>query len=51
MKKSFGILVLLLLFGQVVSAQQKKITLEDIWGGTFSAEGLEVLRSMEDGQH
>lgn len=32
-------------------AQQKQITLEDIWGGTFSTEGLEVLRSMKDGQH
>ena len=51
MKKSFGILVLLLIFGQVISAQQKKITLEDIWGGSFSAERLEVLRSMKDGQH
>ncbi len=51
MKKSLGILVLLLLFAQAISAQQKKITLEDIWGGSFSTEGLEVLRSMEDGQH
>ena len=32
-------------------AQQKQITLEDIWGGAFSTQGLEVLRSMNDGQH
>ncbi|MGB5508405.1 S9 family peptidase [Robiginitalea sp.] len=51
MKKSFGILVLLVIFWQILSAQQKKITLEDIWGGSFTTEGMEVLRSMKDGQH
>ena len=40
-----------LIAGPVLMAQQKQITLEDIWGGTFSTEGLEVLRSMKDGQH
>ncbi len=51
MKKSFGILVLFVIFGQILSAQQKKITLEDIWGGSFTTERMEVLRSMTDGQH
>jgi dipeptidyl-peptidase-4 len=51
MKKHIGIVLLLLLFVQALAAQQKKITLEDIYGGTFSTEGLEVLRSMKDGQH
>ncbi|MGB5189755.1 S9 family peptidase [Robiginitalea sp.] len=51
MKKRFRILVLLVIFGQVLSAQQNKITLEDIWGGSFTTEGMEVLRSMKDGQH
>ncbi len=30
---------------------QQKITLEDIWGGAFRTERMEVLRSMADGQH
>ncbi|MDG1571876.1 S9 family peptidase [Robiginitalea sp. M366] len=30
---------------------QKQITLEEIWGGAFSTEGLQVLRSMNDGQY
>jgi dipeptidyl-peptidase-4 len=50
MKKHWLIWVLLIA-GPVLIAQQKQITLEDIWGGTFSTEGLEVLRSMKDGQH
>ena len=39
-----------LLIGAVLSAQ-KEITLEEIWGGAFRTEGLDVLRSMNDGQH
>ncbi|MAP54350.1 S9 family peptidase [Altibacter sp.] len=31
-------------------AQQKEITLEDIWGGTFRAERLDVLRSLNNGK-
>lgn len=32
-------------------AQQRQITLEEIMGNTFATEGLEALRSMQDGQH
>ncbi|WP_190809901.1 S9 family peptidase [Flagellimonas sp. S3867] len=31
-------------------AQKKKITLEDIWGGTFRTEYMDVLRSMKNGK-
>ncbi|MCW9037875.1 S9 family peptidase, partial [Altibacter sp.] len=31
-------------------AQQKEISLEDIWGGTFRAERLDVLRSLNNGK-
>ncbi len=44
---------LLLLFLTAVStltAQQKNITLEDIWGGQFRAERLDVLRSLDNGK-
>ena len=51
MKIRSGLCLLLFLLGALLPAQQKKITLEDIWGGTFRTEGLEVLRSMKDGQH
>ena len=51
MKKQYWILWVLLVASPVLTAQKKQITLEDIWGGTFATEGLEALRSMNDGQH
>jgi len=35
----------------VASTQDKKITLEEIWGGAFQADYMDVLRSMKDGKH
>ena len=32
------------------TAQKKKITLEEIWGGAFRTEQLDVLRSMKNGE-
>lgn len=51
MKSPVWFYTLFLMFVLVVQGQQKKITLEDIWGGTFRTQGLEVLTSMKDGQH
>ncbi len=31
-------------------AQEKQISLEEIWGDTFKTEGIEVLRSMKNGK-
>lgn len=47
------ILVCISLFGifALSTAQQKKISLEEIWGGEFRTESMEVLRSMDDGRH
>jgi dipeptidyl-peptidase-4 len=42
----------LILFIAVIStslAQQKEISLEDIWGGTFRTERLDALRSLNNG--
>jgi dipeptidyl-peptidase-4 len=50
-KIHLSILVFLLALGQVLVAQQKKITLEDIWGDAFTTERMDVLRSMKDGKH
>ncbi|MEM7483593.1 MAG: S9 family peptidase [Bacteroidota bacterium] len=49
MRKQF--LLFLSVFGllTVTIAQKKKIALEDIWGGTFRAEYMDVLRSMKNG--
>lgn len=33
------------------AAQQKKITLEEIWNGSFVTQGLDALHSMQDGKH
>jgi dipeptidyl-peptidase-4 len=38
------------LFITLVSAQQKQITLEDIWGGAFRTQGMQSLHSMANGQ-
>ena len=34
----------------LTSAQNKEITLEDIWTGTFRTEGMDALHSMKNGQ-
>lgn len=34
-----------------VQGQDQKITLEEIWRGTFRTVGLDVLNSMQDGKH
>ena len=50
MKKQF--LLFLFLFGFLTFsiAQKKKITLEEIWGGEFRTEYMDVLRSMKNGK-
>ncbi|NND89147.1 MAG: S9 family peptidase, partial [Flavobacteriaceae bacterium] len=34
----------------LIHAQQKEITLQDIWSGTFRTQGLDVLRSLDNGK-
>ena len=41
--------VLFLVVTSTKTAQQKDITLEEIWGGTFRTERLDVLRSLQNG--
>ena len=51
--KRFSSLPFLLLFltaFSTLSAQQKDITLQEIWTGTFRTEGLDVLRSLKNGK-
>jgi len=49
MRKSSFLLIIFALLTAVSFAQEKKISLEEIWGGTFRTEGLDVLRSMKNG--
>jgi dipeptidyl-peptidase-4 len=44
------IIVLFLAVTTSLTAQQKEITLQDIWGGSFRTEGLDVLRSLKNGK-
>ncbi len=52
MKRIFplGILLLFLCTFFPLTAQQKNITLDEIWGGAFRTEGLDVLRSLNNGK-
>ena len=47
----FTFLLFCLLITSFSFAQNKKITLEELWGGAFNTEHLRGLRSMNDGQH
>ncbi|WP_038531944.1 S9 family peptidase [Formosa agariphila] len=50
MKYYSPLLLLFLITTSLVSAQQKQITLEDIWNGSFRTERMESLHSMANGQ-
>ncbi|MEM1257636.1 MAG: S9 family peptidase [Bacteroidota bacterium] len=43
-------LVFFLLSFALLRAQKNKITLDEIWGGAFRTEGMDVLRSMKSGK-
>lgn len=49
MRIKHSILILFVLIGAMVTAQNKQITLEEIWGGTFQTESMESLHSMKNG--
>ncbi len=49
-KQLLSAVFVLLLINSIV-AQKKKITLDDIWGGKFRTQSMEVLRSMKNGKH
>ncbi|NNJ89696.1 MAG: S9 family peptidase [Eudoraea sp.] len=49
--KKYLLLLLFLTATTFVHAQQKEISLEEIWRGAFSTKGMDALRSMNDGMH
>ena len=50
MKFTKHLLLICLLATFLTSAQNKEISLEDIWSGTFRTERMDALHSMENGQ-
>jgi len=49
MQKLFPTLFLLFTFLSITLAQEKQITVEEVYGGEFKTEKLDVLRSMKNG--
>lgn len=47
---SFTVLAFLVALSSSLTAQQREITLEDIWGGAFRTEFMDVLHSMNNGK-
>ena len=47
---SFTVLSFFIATFSTLTAQQKEITLEEIWGGEFRTERLDVLRSLKNGK-
>ncbi|WP_420604013.1 S9 family peptidase [Flagellimonas sp.] len=50
MRKQFLLFLITFGFLTLSTAQKKKISLEDIWGGEFRTEYMDVLRSMKNGK-
>ncbi|PIB26279.1 S9 family peptidase [Maribacter sp. 4G9] len=50
MRKLYILALCLISFQSAIIAQQKKVTVEEIYSGTFSTQGLDVLRSMNNGK-
>jgi dipeptidyl-peptidase-4 len=50
MKIRYTFLFLFLGFVSLTTAQQKEITLQEIWTGAFRTSGMDVLHSMNNGQ-
>ena len=50
MRKTAILIPFLFAASTILTAQKKKITLQDIWGGAFRTEGMDVLRSMKNGK-
>lgn len=43
-------LIIFLSISSLVTSQKKKITLNEIWGGAFRTQGMDVLRSLKNGK-
>ncbi|WP_340077691.1 S9 family peptidase [Leptobacterium sp. I13] len=50
MKKNIVVFFLSLSFSTSLIAQNQQITLEEIWGGAFRTESMDVLRSLNNGK-
>ena len=51
MNKSLVLIFLAVCFLKYASAQQKKISLEELWSGTYVTEGMEAIYPLKNGKH
>ncbi len=51
MNKRYLLLLFFIGLSMLTFAQEKKITIEEIYQGAFKTSGLDVLRSMKNGEH
>ena len=51
MNKSFVLIFLAVCFLNYVPAQQKKISLEELWSGAYVTEGMEAIYPLKNGKH
>ncbi|HET8838445.1 MAG TPA: S9 family peptidase [Flavobacteriaceae bacterium] len=50
MSKKISIFILFLSFASILSAQDKKVSLEEIWTGTFRQDRMQSLQSLKNGK-
>ena len=51
MNKSFVLFFLVICFIDYAPAQQKKISLEELWSGAFVTQGMEAIYPLKSGEH
>ena len=50
MRRKYTLILLFIGLFNYSTAQSQQLTLEEIWGGSFQTEGMDVLHSMRNGQ-
>src|SRR5690606_20567304 len=50
MRRKYTLILLFIGLFNYSTAQSQQLTLEEIWGGSFQTEGMDVLHSMHNGQ-
>ena len=51
MNKSFLLIFLIFCFIDYAPAQQKKLSLEELWSGAFVTKGMEAIYPLKNGKH
>ena len=51
MNKSFVLIFLVICFINYAPAQQKKLSLEELWSGDYATQGMEAIYPLKNGKH